>query len=198
MRIPDPTFSARLMAAEAPPRRRRTARRMRTATLVAVTLLIPGLLCMLSALQLGPAWAAHEGRGTPGTWTATALQCQKNCTWVGTFTVPTTAHTYTDPAGAGWPAYSFIAPAWGYELDGMTLDGGPGIDHVGQSVAAVDTGGPGIVFPRGGGDAWLKELLLTAGSGAAVLLWLWMLPGRALLRLRRRSTDRRGAGYVLR
>jgi len=192
MGLSDSTFSARLKGAEARPRRRRTGLRIRNAILIALAFLIPSLVCVAFAGTLGPAWAAHEGHGTAGIWTATAEHCQRSCTWTGTFTVPMTSHTYTIPAGAGGPASSFTAPVWGYDLENTTLGAGITIDHLGQSVPAVDTGG---VFPRGGGSAWIRDVIMMTLGGICVLAWLWVFPKRALRRLRRSYAYRHGVDY---
>jgi hypothetical protein len=189
----DPTFSTRLMAAETWPRYRRIGPRIRNTILIALALIVPGIICAAFGSNLGPAWAAHEGHGTPGTWTATAEECDKSCTWTGTFEVPTTSHTYTIPAGPDGPARTYIAPMWGYDLDGTALGGGTEIDHMGQSVPAVYTGG--YVFPRGGGSDWRRDTIWTALGGTGVLTWLWIFPRRALRRLRLSYAARRCIEY---
>lgn len=196
MGMPDPTFSARLMASAPRRPRRRIILRTRNAVLVTLALLVPSFLCVMFASQLGPDWAAHEGHGMLGTWTSTAEHCQKDCTWTGTFTTPTTSRTYTVPAGPDGPAYSYIAPDWGFELDGVPINGGPDIDHLGQSVAAIYPDGADGVFPRGGGDVWLEQTLGTIVCGIGVLAWLWTFPRRAVRRLRRSYACRWGADYA--
>ncbi|WP_034092024.1 hypothetical protein [Streptacidiphilus albus] len=59
----------------------------------AVTALLGCILCfVLGGVDIAPAWAAHEGHGTRGTWTATGNNCARTCDWVDTFT-PTAAGT---------------------------------------------------------------------------------------------------------
>ncbi len=103
-----------------------------------------------------------------------------------------TMRTYTIPAGPDGPASSYTAPDWGYDIENTTIGAGVTIDHIGQSVPAVATEG---IFPRGGGTDWLKYTVMTALGGIGVLAWLWLLPGRALRRLRRRYPDRHGVAY---
>jgi hypothetical protein len=82
-----------------------------------------------------PAWAAHEGEGHAGVFTAALRNCpQAACSWFGTFTTATSRAKY------------------------VTLEpGGPAIYFSFQTVDAVDTGRNGIVWrrdrlgaPRGG------------------------------------------------
>lgn len=97
-----------------------------------------------------PAWAAHAGNGRPGVFTAAIRNCpQRGCSWFGTFTT-----------GGSRVKYATLEP------------GSPVIRTVGQSVAAVDSGRKGVVYPIGGGTAWeLPTSGVTAGTSIVLLLF---------------------------
>src|SRR5215472_747279 len=76
----------------------------------------------------GPAFAAHEGKGTRGMFQSELPNCgQPGCTWFGQFTA------------GGATKYATLAP------------GGPVIDQAYVFVPAVDTGAKDTVYPVGGG-----------------------------------------------
>src|SRR5215831_13279143 len=91
------------------------------------------LFIVFGVPAVGPAWSAHTGGGTPGTFTAVQESCgRRSCTWTGEFR----------PNDGGSP-----------RTDIEIADGGTKITAVGDRVLAVDTGGP-VVYPPGGGDDW--------------------------------------------
>lgn len=116
----------------------------------------------------GPAFAAHEGKGTPGTFQSELRNCsQPGCTWFGQFTAQGNAN------------YATLAP------------GGPFISQAYVNVRAVDTGAKDTVYPAGGGTAWKTPAagLVVASSLVLVLLAIELT---VLLRLhvRRRARAR--------
>lgn len=122
-----------------------------------VILLTAGLTVQVIAAALfasilsyyGPAFAAHEGNGTPGVFTAEIRNCpQPACTWFGQF------------AADGRERYVSLAP------------GGPFVAQAFVTVPAVDTGAKYAVYPVGGGTAWEAPAAGLAGAGAVVLVVL--------------------------
>jgi len=116
-----------------------------------------------------PAWAAHEGGGTPGVFTAGVRNCpQRACSWFGTFTA------VDDRA-----------------RDATLEPGGPAIRAAGYSVTAVSTGRKRVVYPAGGGTAWE---LPTAGIATAAGVVLALLAAELLVPVwRKRARHRRAA-----
>jgi hypothetical protein len=96
-----------------------------------------------------PAWAAHEGAGTPGVFTSGIRNCpQRGCSWFGTFATAQSHMKYATPE-----------------------PGGPVIRTAGDSVPAVDTGRKYVVYPVGGGTAWeLPAAGVAVGTGVVLLL----------------------------
>ena len=107
-------------------------------------LLVPLVLLLSGLADLGPALAASDGHGTPGTFTVTSQQCeQKDCNWLGTFQP-------NNPMIQGWLGMQI----WGNSASG-----------IGAKVAAVDTGDYTYVYPPGGGGAWETSMTeVVAGS----------------------------------
>jgi hypothetical protein len=92
---------------------------------------------------IGPAWTAHSGGGTAGTFTAVRQSCGKrSCAWYGDFR-PTGGSVTRQDVAIG--------------------DGGTKINAAGDVVPAVDTGGRVIYPPGGGNDIWLLLALVAAG-----------------------------------
>ena len=119
-----------------------------------------------------PAWAAHEGGGTPGVFTSGQRNCpQRGCSWFGTFTT-----------ADGHLIYATLEP------------GGPVIRAAGESVAAVDTGRKWIVYPAGGGTAWE---LPAAGVTAPAAVVLVLMAAEFLVPVRRRRARRRRAALPM-
>jgi hypothetical protein len=83
--------------------------------------------------SIGPAWSAKFGEGTPGTFTATSVECNRSCTWTG----------------------EFFADDRSVYRTSVSLGEGGDVHRVGQQVPAVDTGDRKRVFPPGGGWDWL-------------------------------------------
>jgi hypothetical protein len=114
----------------------------------------------------GPAFAAHEGKGAPGTFTSEVRNCaDPGCTWFGTFTA------------AGNVKYATLAP------------GGPVISQPGVNVSAVDSGEQDTVYPPGGGAAWKGPAagLAVTSAVAVVILMVELAVLRHHRRRRRRS-----------
>ncbi len=102
--------------------------------------------------QLGPAWSAHLGHGQMGTWTVTRLACSRgSCNDVG----------------------RFVSIDGGVRSE-VGISGGASLG-VGESLAAVDTGGD-TVYPPGGGSAWLKITIATSLLVVVCAVWTWTFP----------------------
>jgi hypothetical protein len=114
----------------------------------------------------GPAFAAHEGKGTPGVFQSELPNCaQPGCSWFGQFA-----------AGAN-TKYATLAP------------GGPSIGQAFVSVRAVDTGAKDTVYPAGGGTAWQAPAIGLVATSAFVLVVL-AAELTVLVRVRRRRRSR--------
>jgi hypothetical protein len=122
----------------------------------------------------GPAFAAHEGRGTLGLFTAEVRNCPRPaCTWFGTFTA-------------------------GRNVEDATLaPGGPFIDQPQVGVAAVNSGAQDTVYPLGGGTAWrAPAAALAVASVVALVVLAAELTVPANQRRRRRRRARVGLGRL--
>ncbi|WP_042445390.1 hypothetical protein [Streptacidiphilus jiangxiensis] len=98
-------------------------------------------------------WAVAHGAGTAGRFTVSQVGgCGKNCEYVGDFT----------PTGANSPTEIGMRPMAGFDLR-----------QVGDSAPAVSYDGE--VFPRGGGDAWLRALGLLLAGVVGLGLWIWRM-----------------------
>ncbi|MFI7426163.1 hypothetical protein ACIBPB_04190 [Micromonospora sp. NPDC049836] len=104
-----------------------------------------------AAPDVGPAWRAKSGAGTPGTFTAVNEECsRRSCTWHGDFVpadggaVRKNVILYDDPAG-------------------LTTGG---------SAAAHDTGAGKGVFSTTGGSTWLLVTGFTVGGALAAVGWV--------------------------
>lgn len=118
----------------------------------------------------GPAFAAHEGRGTVGTFTAEVRNCpQPACTWFGSFSTEASVK------------YATLAP------------GGPFISHPGVMVPAVDGGARDTVYPVGGGTTWKAP---AAGLAAASAVVLGVLAVELTVLLHQRRRRRAGVGLA--
>lgn len=103
--------------------------------------------------DIGPAYRAQLGHGTPGVFTATSRDCGKTCSSTGTW----------------------VADDGSKVRKGVTLATGAGAPRPGETRQAVDVGDRIAVYPRGGGWDWLLisvMLLLFTGVGCA---WLYFL-----------------------
>ncbi|WP_370130219.1 hypothetical protein [Streptacidiphilus sp. EB103A] len=133
--------------------------------IVALILLGSGLL------NLGPDWAAHTGHGNPGTFTAKYYQCNRgDCRWYGTFQ----------------PTDTLTVPR-----DDVGIVGGAHINGGWSQVPAVDTGDWSYVYAKGGGDQWEGSVAMVSVGAVVLLLWLWFVVARRLLRRRRGRVDGR-------
>lgn len=123
----------------------------------------PGALivCVALVFATGPRWAAHQGRGHLGTWTATQVLCShNNCGEVGDFQSGDEAHHRDRVQMAGVKS----AP-------------------IGSALAAVDSGGDEVYPP--GDSGWWHDPLGAAVAGIVAVAWLWTFPVRVLRRRRR-------------
>ncbi|MEY9871765.1 hypothetical protein ABH931_001238 [Streptacidiphilus sp. MAP12-33] len=123
------------------------------------------VLIAFSALDIGPAWAAHLGHGTRGTFTATSVSCDKSCFYTG----------------------DFVSTDGSVTRHGVGMDSGAP-SHVGGSVPALDTGDRVDVFPADGGSDWMTVSLVLLAAVAVLGVWTWQVP---LLPLRRRRAAAR-------
>src|SRR5215472_8546402 len=123
----------------------------------------------------GPAFAAHEGEGTPGVLSPQIPNCaQPGCTWFGQFT-----------ASSGNVKYATLAA------------GGPAIDQQGVNVPAVDSGAKYTVYPVGGGSAWQAAAAgLAAASGIVLVVLAAELTGGLHRRRRRLRRARTGHAHL--
>lgn len=96
-----------------------------------------------------PSWQARWGNSVHGTFTATRVECNKHCFWHGDFTSQDATVRRIDV---------------GYASGGQ-------VDHIGQQVAALDTGDKQLVYPPGGGWDWLIVLALILAEVGGVALW---------------------------
>ncbi|HEY4464522.1 MAG TPA: hypothetical protein VGN41_17780 [Streptosporangiaceae bacterium] len=125
---------------------------------VALALLIVG------GIDLEPAYAAAHGYGTLGYFIAVRADVCKHppyCTWTGTFT-----------SDNGQDFRQNV------QLDG-TWNLGTGL-----RILALDSGDPGVVFPRTGTGLWRQDLGRLAIGTLIMVPWLWFIPGRRLRRMR--------------
>lgn len=119
-----------------------------------------------------PSWQARWGSGIHGTFTATRVECNKNCFWHGDFTSQDGTVQRADVGSAS----------------------GGHVNHIGQQAPALDTGDEQLVYPSGGGWDWLIVLALILAEIGGMALWVLytLLPtirwiARSLVR--RRSTS---------
>ena len=144
---------------------------------VALTLQILAAVIFASILSVsGPALAAHEGRGTPGLFTAEIHNCpQPACTWFGQF-------------GSQIRHQGFVTDGSGRYV--TLARGGPFIGQPSVTVPAVDTGAKYTVYPVGGGTAWEVP---AAGLAAASAVVFVLLAAEVTVPLRRGRRRRRRA-----
>ena len=156
-------------------RRRRRADAIIRRSLTAILMLLPVVVLPFLVLQAGPAWSAHLGHGQRGIFTAYDESCNRSCNWYGTFSGDE-----------------------GLVKNDVMIADGTGVSGVGAQIPAVYTGGSGvdeIVFPVGGGSAWIDVTFfigLAAAGVAADIAWLIL----RLRRARRRRGTLRGPGVV--
>lgn len=132
--------------------------------------LVPAAIIALASWQFAPAWSAAHGRGTLGYFVAEAEHCDKGaCSWTGSFTLSDGRVTLRNA--------SFVGPHGGLRR--------------GARIPAIDSGGPDEVFARNDAGAWEDPLVGIVVGGVLFVLWLWLVPARALAAAlrRRRAAD---------
>lgn len=145
---------------------RRVSKRLGSGIKIVSVPLFAAYFLAFSAWDIGPAWSAKLGNGTPGTFTAERCEHGKSgCFWKGRFVSDTGRILRTD----------------------VGLASGGKVTHVGQQVGALDTGDRVDVFPVGGGWDWLLTTLFFVASLAALSIWTLIVPIRALRRRRHAS-----------
>jgi hypothetical protein len=169
-----PDTQARYVAAE-----RRQARRLRRdsspvwwpgrwlrrISLEVVLPLVALVMLIAGGIQIGPAYAAAHGHGTPGYFIALRTNTCKqpsDCSWVGNFT-----------SGNGRDVRQNV------QLDGTWTGAG-----IGTRIPALDSGDPFAVFPRTGSAAWREDIVWLALGTLIMVPWFWFIPGRRLRRMR--------------
>jgi hypothetical protein len=113
---------------------------------------IGAMLLFFGIRDVGPAWAAHLGRGVPGVFTATSARQWQDCTQ--------TCHTSTE-----W--FGTFTSRYGARI-GVPLNGdGARINAVGQHEAVLYES-DGFAYANGGGPDWLLTTLMIVGGAAIV------------------------------
>jgi hypothetical protein len=103
------------------------------------------------AFDLGPAWQAKAGDGTPGTFTVVREDCgRRNCTWYGDFAA-------TEGGGQRTDVILYDDP------DGLA---------VGDAVPVRDTGARNGVFAAAGGSTWLLMTGFVLAGVIAAVAWV--------------------------
>ncbi len=129
--------------------------------------LVAGLVVFASGETA--AWSAHQGHGTPGTWTFIESTCRSSCTGWGRFT--------SDD---------------GREIhDRVIMVDTPQTMHPGDVVRGLSVDGDQI-YPDGGGTTWLAKPIGMALTASALLYWYRTIPARTLRGLRRLRRRRHG------
>jgi hypothetical protein len=122
---------------------------------------------MFGAFDLVPAWQAHNGGGTVGTFTAEREECgRRSCSFHGSWKATAGSETRTN----------------------VILYDEPASFAVGKTVEAADTGARAGVFATAGGSTYLLVSGFVVGGLAALVGWL--------LVIRKAIQDRRGAATV--
>lgn len=127
--------------------------------LVALVMLIVG------GIEIGPAYAAAHGHGTPGYFIAlrtNACKQPSDCSWDGNFT-----------SENGQDVRQNV------QMDGTWT----GV-RIGTRIPALDSGDPLAVFPRTGSGRWQEDIVSLALGTLIMVPWLWFIPGRRLRRMR--------------
>jgi hypothetical protein len=111
-----------------------------------------------------PAWQAHNGAGTAGTFVAEREECgRRSCSLYG----------------------SWAATDGSKQLADVKLNDGPDTMAVGQKIEAVDSGARMGVFAAGGGSSYLFVTAFVVGGLAALVGWVFVI--RNAVRDRRRK-----------
>jgi len=109
---------------------------------------------MFGAFDLVPAWQAHGGGGTIGTFTAEREECgRRSCDFRG----------------------SWAATDGSERRDDVTLYDDPDALAIGQTVEAADTGARNGVFATAGGSTYLLVTAFVVGGLAALAGWLLVI-----------------------
>ncbi len=110
------------------------------------------LLLPLIASDLGPAYDAHRGRGTPGVFVATSEDCggKGGCSYTGDFRSDDGTVVRKD----------------------VGIASGSQVHDVGDASKAVDTGSDGYVYPAGGGHDWLYVTGFLIVAAGLALVWV--------------------------
>jgi hypothetical protein len=126
--------------------------------------IIAAMGIMFGAFDLVPAWQAHGGGGTPGTFTAEREECgRRSCSLHGS-----------------WAAADGSA-----RRDDVVLFDEPDSLRTGQTTEAVDTGARAGVFATAGGSTYLLVSGFVLAGLAALVGWAIVI--RNAVRHRRRS-----------
>jgi hypothetical protein len=136
--------------------------------------LIALLLLIVGSIEIGPAYAAAHGHGTPGYFIALRTDTCKqpsNCSWDG----------------------NFISENGLDVRQNVQLDGTWSGVRIGTRIPALDSGDLGAVFPRTGSRRWQEDIEWLAMGTLIIVPWLWFIPGR---RLRRMGRRRPGIGFI--
>ena len=124
---------------------------------------LAGAGIMFGAFDLVPAWQAHNGAGTQGTFIAQREECgRRSCELYG----------------------SWSATDGSKQLADVKLNDGPDKVTVGQKIEAVDTGARMGVFAAQGGSTYLFVTAFVVGGVAALVGWVFVI--RNAIRDRRR------------
>src|SRR4029077_15494303 len=106
---------------------------------VSAVFLVAAVVALPFTVRVGvPALQARLGQGQPGHYIANTDVCGATCFWVGDFTAS---------GASGHRGEVTIAP-------------GANILRVGERVPAVDIDGASMVYPAGGGTAWIPTASL--------------------------------------
>jgi hypothetical protein len=103
--------------------------------------------------DVGPAYRAEFGHGTPGVFTATARECGKSCSSTG----------------------DWVANDGGRNRHHVTLASGAGAPHPGETRKAIDVGDRISVYPENGGWDWLFITFIGTLCSGVSMLWLYIL-----------------------
>lgn len=134
------------------------------------------VMVVVGAVEIGPAYAAAHGHGTPGYFTAVSkTSCVRptSCSWTGTFTSLNLRDIRNNVRMDG--SWTYVEP--------------------GTMIPALDSGDPFAVFPRLGSTRWHEDVGFLAIGSIILMPWLylvavrrmWRSRWRAVLALRRRG-----------
>ena len=128
--------------------------------------LIAAMGIMFGSQDLGPAWQAHNGGGTLGTFTARDESCGRHsCDFTG----------------------SWVSADGSRRLDDIIVYDEPDGFRVGQSLEALDSGARHGVFATGGGSTYLLISGFVVAGLAAAVGWIFVI--RSAFRRRRLNRE---------